>query len=105
MTDERERAARPRWDEKMSLGKIIFCVGMAGIVISLVLLIIGTYEIDNLVLRWLCIIVFIGIPISFILAVAGAISWYLEPFVDRIRARNRKSGDSKSDYNKTIDKS
>ena len=102
MGNKRHMRTNVNGNKQMSLGKIIFYIGIAGIFISLVLLIIGTYEIDNLVLGRLSVVGLIGIPVSFILAVAGAISWYLEPFVARIRARNCKAGGSQSDYNKHV---
>ncbi len=85
----------------MSLGKIILCVGMAGIVISLALISIGSLFKNN---EYMLLIGLIGIPVSFIIAVAGAIGSYLEPFVDRIRARNREADASQSDYNIKIGK-
>jgi hypothetical protein len=90
----------------MRAGKILLCIGMAGTVISLVLLFIGIFCVNNQDsgYLWLSIVGFIMIGVSFILTAVGAIGLYLESVVDSIRARNRDAGDSQSDYNGKTDK-
>jgi hypothetical protein len=92
---------------KVNLGKILLFVGLAGTVISLVLVFIGVFSVNNIDdsgYLWLSIVGFIVLGVSFILTAAGTIMWYLESVVDRIRARNRDAGDSQADYNGKIDK-
>jgi hypothetical protein len=91
----------------LSLGKILLCIGIAGTVLSLVLLFIGIFSannIDDSGYVWLSIVGFIVIGVSFIITAAGAIAWYLESVADRIRARNRDASSLQSDYNDEVDK-
>ena len=86
-------------NRKISIGKVTFFVGIAGIGISLLLVSVGvllSHGIDNPDYMWLSIAGTIGIPVCFIVAVAGAISWYLEPYVARTRAGRRKDNNPQS---------
>ena len=83
--------------KRISLGKILFFIGVTGIVISLALIFSGIFYGNNVShVGYLCLSIggFIGIVVSFISIVAGAAGWYLESFADKIRANKREAGDS-----------
>ena len=72
----------------MSFGKLLLFVGMAGILISMVLIFVGIFYVSadgHAGYFWLSIVGFIGIGVSFIIIVAGAAGWFLESFVDKDR--------------------
>ena|GEM_PF-4859426 len=91
----------------MSFGKILFGIGIAGVLISLALVFCGIVYVNSTGTAgyfWLSIIGFILMGVSLIIIVVGAAGWFLESFADRTRLSKRGTDDLPPDYNIKNDK-